>query len=115
MSIGSIRRSTTGAKRHRITVQSKTETKDAALQVVVTWSDTFTGEPASYESVNGGETVRGRQVAANATAIFVVNYRSGYTPRHRVVFDGTNYDIVRVHTPAGIKRFIELECKASGV
>lgn len=115
MSLGSVRRSSVGDMRHRITVQSPVETKDESHQVIVTWSDTRTGEPASYESVNGGEYLRGRQIAATANAVFVVNYRTGYTPRQRVVFDGVNHDIERVHTPRGIKRFLELECKATGV
>ena len=113
--IGKTKRSGSGGMRWRITVQSPSETQDEALQVTTTWLDTYTGEPAAYEEVTGGEFIRGRQVVANANAIFTVNYRTGYATDSRVVFDGTNFDVLRVHKPLGIKRFIELECKATGV
>ncbi len=113
--IGKTRRSGSGGMRHRVTVQAPTESQDEALQITTTWSDTYTSEPAAYEEVTGGEFIRGRQVVANANAIFAVNYRGGYTTRSRLVFDGTNFDILRVHKPLGVKRFLELECKATGV
>lgn len=115
MGIGAMRRSSVGKKRHRITVQSPTETKDEAHQPVVTWANRLTGEPASYEQVAGGEILRGRQVAANATCVFVVNYRAGYTHLERILFDSVYHEIVRIHKPEGIARFLELECRATGV
>lgn len=113
--IGKIRRSAIGSMRHRITVQDKTTEQDEALQPVESWSNTLVGEPASYDAVSGGQMLRQRQVVADATVVFVVNYQSDYNTRQRVVFDGQNYDVLRVHVPEGVKRFCELECKATGV
>ena len=101
--------------RHRVEIQNPVETQDAALQPITTWETFRTSEPASYEQTAGGEVLRGRQVAANVTCVFVVNYRTGYSTRQRVIFDGTTHEILRVHTPDGIKRFVELECRAVGV
>ena len=113
--LGGIQRVRPADLRHRITIEKQTQTKDSSHQVIVTYSTRFSQEPASYEEVTGGEFLRGRQVTASANAVFVVNYRFGYTTRDRILHDGTYFEIVRVHSPKGIKRYLELEAKATGV
>lgn len=115
MAVGTVLRNSFGSMRHRITVQSLVETIDAARQPLHSYTDKYTNEPASFEQVSGGETNRGRQVEAGVVAVFVVNYRDGYSTTDRVIFDGTTYSIVRVEHPEGIKRFTLLHCKAGPV
>lgn len=110
--IGETRTSTVGHMRHRITVQTATQTVDSSRQPVTTYVNRLTGEPAAFVQVSGGESVRGRQVESTVVALFKVNYRNGYSTTDRIVFDGENYGIARVEKPDGIARFLWLHCKA---
>lgn len=101
-----------GMMRHRITLQSPTETLDEAGQTVRGWTSTLTGEPADYMPTIGGEVIRGKQVEAGVSAVFTVRYRAGfYDPTKQILFDGTTYGIVHVKPVEGGKRYIELHCK----
>jgi SPP1 family predicted phage head-tail adaptor len=111
-SIGQTRRSETGMMRHRLTVQSAEPSLDPSRQKVITYTTKWNSEPAAFIQVSGGETIRGQQVEAGVTAMFKVNYRSGYTETDRIVFDGENYGIVRIEVPDGVKRFQWLHCKS---
>lgn len=95
-------------KRHRITVQQPVETQDATGQPVVSWSDVFLNEPADWTPTGGVETMRGRQLEAGTKGIFRVNYRTGYTPQMRVVYEGINYGITYVNQVDGLRHEIEL-------
>lgn len=110
--IGRTNKFDTGNMRHRITVQTATTAVDSARQPVVTYVDRLVSEPAAFVETAGGETVHGRQVEAGVTALFRVNYRTGYSVTDRVVFDGENYGITRVERSDGIKRYLWLHCKA---
>jgi SPP1 family predicted phage head-tail adaptor len=99
-------------KRHRITVQSVVSTLDSSRQPVYTYTTRYANEPAAFKQVSGGERVRGRQIEAGVTAIFEVNYRSGYQVTDRVLFQGTYYGIVRIDQPEGVNRFTVLYCNA---
>lgn len=102
-----------GSLRHRITIQTPTATQDAAGQPVLTWS-TFGGTtqiPAKVESVTGGERIRGKQVAAEATIVFTIRCISGVTTQMRVLYDSRTLGIVRVSDPYGDRRELRIECK----
>lgn len=104
-----------GDMRHRVTLRKPVETLDASRQRIVTWEDELTNQPAKYEQVSGGEIIRGKQVEAGVTALFVVNYRADYTAQKQIVFQGVNYGIVRVDHQDGVKRFMDVFCKAAPV
>lgn len=101
--------------RHRVTVQTLVETVNASRQKVQTYTDRLTEEPATFEQVSGGEYNRGQQVEAGVTAVFKVNYRTGYSVTDRIVYAGQNYGIVSIEAPVGINRFLFLQCKAAPV
>lgn len=101
--------------RYRITLREPVEAIDASRQPVITWTDELTNQPAKYEQVSGGETTRGKQVEAGVVALFTVNYRSEYTPQKQILFRGVSYGIVRVDNPDGIKRYMDIYCKASPI
>ena len=98
--------------RQRITVQSHTDTRDAAGQAVSTWADRLTNEPARYLMTGGGTTYRGRQLEENVIAVFEVHYRSGYDTTQQVIYDGETYGITRIEPVDGGRRYLALHCKA---
>lgn len=110
--IGSMYRQSAGKMRHRITVKRRSIAPDASGQPIPTFIDRFQGEPAGFTQVSGGEVLRGRQIEAGVTAVFVVNWRAGYDETDIIVFEGVEYGIVRIHKPEGIARFAEIHCKA---
>lgn len=102
----------TATLRHLITVKHRTvPTSDDAGQPVEVFTTRYTNEPASFEQVSGGEFIRGRKIDNNTTAIFIVNYRESYNEKDVIVFDGTTYGIVRIDTPEGVKRYLEIQAK----
>ena len=101
-----------GKMRERITVQSAT-VNESTGQPSRTWDQTFvTGEPASYDPAAGGETVSGKQVEANISAVFTVRYRDGYNAEQRLTHNGQIYGIVYVPPVKGGRRYQELHCKS---
>ena len=101
--------------RHRITLREPVAAVDDSRQPVITWTDELTSQPAKYEQVSGGETFRGKQVEAGVVAVFTVNYRSEYTAEKQIYFGGQAFGIVRVNDPDGIKRWMDVYCKAAPV
>ncbi len=97
--------------RHRITIQSLTESLDVARQPVHSYSTRYSSQPAKYEYVSGNETNRGRQVEAGVTAIFTLSYRSGISTTDRVVFGSRTFGIVSIENPDGVQRFTVLNCR----
>lgn len=115
MIVGERRGHRIGNMRHRITLKRPAEAVDASRQPIVTWTDQLTLQPAAYQQVSGGETFRGKQVEAGIVAVFTVNYRSEYTAQKQIVFRSQTYGIVRVDDPDGIRRWLDIYCKASPV
>lgn len=102
-----------GAMRERITIQSLAVAISDGGDKVETWTDLVTNEPASFESVSGGESSRGRQVETGINAIFTIHHRDGYNATQRVRHNGIVYGISYAKPVQGGRRFIELYCKAT--
>jgi SPP1 family predicted phage head-tail adaptor len=100
-----------GRLRERITIQSATTTQAASGQPIRTWSAIATSVPAEVLAVNGGETVRGRQVSANAKYVVTVRYRSDVTEQMRLVWNGQALNIVWLGDPYGDRRELRIECQ----
>lgn len=104
-----------GELRQRIAVQTATEVLDKAGQPIRTWS-ALSGPaqlPARVDSVTGGESLRGRQVTANASVVFTIRYRADITTRMRVIYEGATYYILRASDPYGDRRELRIECRRS--
>lgn len=101
-----------GAMRERITIQSKTETVDAIGQTNRTWAATYEDEPARYDPVSGGETLRGKQVEAGITALFTIHTRDSIDSTMRVMHGSNTYGIAYVNQVDGGLRYLELQCRA---
>lgn len=103
-----------GQLRHRCTVQAPVTSTQATGQAKVTsWSNVFENEPCRFEATAGTESMRGRQLEANTVALFVVNYRSGYDTRQRILFNGTYYGITHINDVDGMQRYLELVCRSA--
>ncbi|MCU0871778.1 MAG: phage head closure protein [Pirellulaceae bacterium] len=100
-----------GRLRERITIQSASWARDAAGQPIPTWTNLATIVPAEVLAANGGETVRGRQVHAEANYVIVVRYRSDVTVEHRVLWNGLYLQIVWTGDPWGDRRTTRIEAR----
>lgn len=100
-----------GTLRHRITVQSATDAADAAGQLIRTWSAWLSNEPAEVIETTGGETIRGRQVSAEATHLVRVRYRSGYGETKRIVWGTRTLGILHVRDVDGRGRELWIQAR----
>lgn len=83
-----------GTLRHRITIQSVTETpRDAAGGVADTWG-TYATAWASVEPLRGREFVEAAKVTAEVTHKITLRHRSGVTAKMRVSWDNRTFDIL---------------------
>jgi len=113
MTSGRPRAFSVGAMRDRVDIQQATESVDDIGQTIRTWSTLLYREPCNWTQVSGGEFVRGKQIEAQIRAIGIVKYRANtYTPEMRVVVDGVAFGIVHVLPVEGLRKYIQLECKA---
>jgi SPP1 family predicted phage head-tail adaptor len=97
----------------RITLQRFTETRDAFNEPVKSW-DPLATVWASYEPLSDGERFRASETAANASARFVIRYSStvaDLTPKDRLTFDGTVFDIIHVKE-VGRRKGLEITAAA---
>ena len=99
-----------GAMRERVTLQSPVETVDSIGQTNRTWVDEYEDEPARYEPISGGETLRGKQVELGVTAVFTIHRRDDIDSTWRVVHGSTTYGIGYVNPVDGGLRYLELRC-----
>lgn len=99
--------------RHQIVVKYRSTTTNADGGLSETWTTRFGHEPAKFEQVAGGEFLRGRKIDVQTTAIFTVNYRAGYLETDRITFNSTDYGIVKIDMPDGIRRYLEIQAKSS--
>lgn len=111
--IGSVRKQKISAMRHRITIQSPTETQDGTGQPIVAWTNFATSQPAEYIPANGIEGMRGRQLEAGVKGVFRMNYLSGVTTKMQIVHNGISYGIVSVNAIEGVNRNLEIMVKSS--
>lgn len=100
-----------GRLNQRITIEQPASEHDAAGQPIRTWSTLVEDVPAAVESVAGNETIRGRQVSAEATTLFTTRYRADVTTRMRVSYEGRTLNIVRAADPYGDRRELRIECR----
>lgn len=101
-----------GAMRERVTIQEPVETVDSIGQTIRTWSTVYADEPARYDPVSGGETLRGKQVEAGVTAVFTIHKRDGMSTTYRVQHAGNNYGIAYINPVDGGQRYQELRCQS---
>lgn len=103
-----------GTLRHRVTLQTVTETRDADGGVSESWTDTATLW-AAVEPLRGREYFSAKALQAEVTTRIRLRYRAGVVPKQRVTWlDGSTthtYDILEVIEPDTRRRELVLMCK----
>jgi SPP1 family predicted phage head-tail adaptor len=84
-----------GDLRHRITIQTFTESSNDYNEPVKTWA-TFATVWASVSPLIGREYFASQQITAEVTGKIRMRYLEGVTPKMRVLFSGKIYDIAAV-------------------
>jgi SPP1 family predicted phage head-tail adaptor len=109
-----------GRLRHRVTIQSATETRDAVGAVTKTWA-TLASVWASVEPLGGREFFSASQVQSDVTTRIRIRYRADVTEKMRVVHVAdsasslTNYYDITAVIPLNEKRHeLHLMCVKRG-
>ena len=100
---------TAGRLDKRVTLQSATSARDGHGQAVETWSDVATVW-AAVEPIRGREFFAAQQVSAETTHRVTMRWRSGVSPKWRVVFGGRTFRIESVINVREKNERIELMC-----
>jgi SPP1 family predicted phage head-tail adaptor len=98
-----------GLYRHRITIRSKSVTRNAYGEEIVT-PTTFGTYWASVEPIRGREFTEMQQAQAEVTTRIRMRYHDGITPEMDVLFDNDEYQIVAVIPVKERGRELELMC-----
>ena len=85
-----------GKFRHYISIQTPTETRDDYGEPIVTWPTTYHNAWASIEPLKGYEYWASQQVNAEVTSKITMRYKSGITPKMRVVWGDHTYRILSI-------------------
>lgn len=99
-----------GDLRHRITIQSKTVTRDAYGQETITWT-TFATIWGSVEPISGREYEAGQQLEAAVDTRIRIRYLSGVVPYMQVTYGSHTYDVQSVIHLYEKKREMHLMCQ----
>jgi SPP1 family predicted phage head-tail adaptor len=84
----------------RITLQTKSVTRDAMGGEVITWTDEVSVW-AAVEPLNGREYFSAEQMQSEIDIRFIIRYRSGVTSAWRVLWEDNPYNIVEPIDPNG--------------
>lgn len=101
-----------GALRHRINLQSRATTVDAAGQAIGSWS-TYRTCFAEVIYKGGAETVRGQQVDAQYSAVIRIRFPQSGTfpvPEHRAIWDSKTFNIKSIQRRDTHERELWLFC-----
>lgn len=85
-----------GSLDRRLTIQKSVTTRDASGAAIESFQTVYANVPAMIKPSSGREKFHvesGREIAYKQYR-FVIRYIAGLTPKHRVVFEGENYDIL---------------------
>lgn len=98
-----------GTYRHKITIETPTETIDAFGQAVKSW-DTYAQPFAAVEPLQGREFFASSEVQSEVTTRIRMHYQSGITTKMRVSYGGLVYDIQAVINPKLMNGELQLMC-----
>ena len=99
-----------GKLRHRVSIQSLSETLDSYGEPTSGWATDETVW-ASIESVSGMEVDIGEGQAGIITHRISMRYTSNATPKKRLLFGSRVFGIVSVLNHEERNEFLELSCK----
>lgn len=99
-----------GKLRHKVTLQSKSETRDDTGQVFRDWSDTATIY-ASVEPLSGRELVNAQAIESETTYRITIRHLAGVTTEQRIKFGSRYFEILSVINPEERNIMLQLMCK----
>lgn len=99
-----------GRMDRRVTLQQRTMAAPNDYSEKIPSYSTLATVWAEKRDVSGREFFSSNQPHAESSTRFVIRYRSGLTPIHRLVHDGVTYDIVHV-AEIGRRVGLELVCR----
>jgi SPP1 family predicted phage head-tail adaptor len=85
-----------GTLRHRITIQSRGETRDADGGSAAAWTNFATSVPAEVLPLTGREFLAAGVMQDEVTDTITIRYMTGMLSSMRIVFDGWNYNITAI-------------------
>ena len=100
---------TAGKLDKRVTLQSATEARDGHGQAIPIWSDVATVW-AVIDPIRGREYFAAQQVSAETTHRVTIRWRSGVSPKWRVVYGSRTFRIESVINVRERNEQIELMC-----
>lgn len=104
-----------GPMRHRVVIQEKSTTQDAAGEELQTYTNIATNSnvwaavtPSSAQErfISGSD-----QQQATVSHRVVLRYRSDLSDEMRVVWEGKNLDIEEIRDPSGKRQYTLLMCR----
>ncbi len=98
-----------GRLRHRIELQSATETRNEYGEATASWS-TYATVWAAVEPLRGAERYSAQQAQAEEITRVVIRFRDDVSPKHRVKYGGRYLYINSVINPRERSRTLELMC-----
>lgn len=99
-----------GRMRHRLAIQSATETPNAYGEPVKAWSTVAT-RWGRVEPMLGNERYTAQQVVGELSHKITMRYYSGLTPKHRLVFGSRVFHIESIITEDEIENYIEVQAR----
>lgn len=99
-----------GDLRRRITIQSKSVSRNTVGDEVITWP-TLATVWAAVEPALGREYLEGRSREAEITIKIRIRYRSGVKPTMRVTHGSSTYEVVSVQEVRTERRELVLMCR----
>jgi SPP1 family predicted phage head-tail adaptor len=100
-----------GQLRHRLDVESFTETRDSFGQPITTWAVLHDGVKAFVEPLAGRELFQARQLHADVTHRITMRYVAGITPKHRISCGEREFDILSILNLAERNLILEILVK----
>ena len=98
-----------GKLRHRVIVQTATETRDTSGEPIRAWADTATVW-ASISPISGREMLAAGQVVAEGTVRIRLRYRA-LTEAQRLKWGDHVYDIIQINNWNELNRDLEVMAK----
>lgn len=103
-----------GLLRNRITIQANVETVDSFGDVIAGWTDLYAGVPATVTPQSGNEGSTNDETTSRLKLKVTLRYLPNITPKHRVIYDGREFDIQVVMNVQERSRTTVMECIERG-
>jgi len=96
-----------GELRHRVRIESATETQNTRGEPIQSWAEVATRWGA-VEALSGRELFAAKQFASEVTHLIRLRYLAGVKEKMRAVVTGTIYDIQAAFDPDKRKRELHI-------